>query len=141
MTEGDKPLAALRAQLTGDGDGYMRVIRSLDRDEDQDFMFLLSAAFLEMADQTFGSAEVPAAVVEWVARVRSTSDAAARIIDPVISEQVILFALGLTEGNDLSGKQVRDAELLLLPIMVHDQQLDGTAVDELLAAARKLTRK
>jgi hypothetical protein len=36
---------------------------------------------------------------------------------------------------------MRDVQLLLLPIMVHEQQLDDAAIDALLAAAHELARE
>lgn len=139
MTESDKPLAALRAMLGRDPEAFRQAMDALDRTGDRDFLGLLSTAFLEIVDRTFGATEGSAVVVEWVAKLRSKSDASAEAIDPDVSEQVILFALGRNDGSQVSGKQVRDAQLLLLPLLVHDQQLDNTAIDELLALARTLT--
>lgn len=141
MTENDKPLAALRAMLNRDSDTYKQVMDSLNSAEDKDFLLLLSAAFLETVGRVFGSSDLPAAVIEWVGKIRAWSDVSAQAIDPSISEQVILFALGHDDGSKLSGRQVRDTQLLLLPLLVHDQQLDDPAIDELLAAARALTRQ
>lgn len=141
MTEGDKPLAALKAMLLGDGESYKQAISSLSHAEGEDFLVLLSAAFLEMSDRTFGPEPTPAAVVEWVGEIRSRSETSAQVIDPAVAEKVILFALGLDGGNELSGNQVSDTQLLLLPILAHEQHLDGAAIDELLSAARELTRQ
>lgn len=141
MTEGDKPLAALKAMLLGDGGSYKQAVSSLSTAEGEDFLVLLSAAFLEMSDRTFGAEPTSAAVVEWVGEIRSRSEPSAQVIDPAIAEKVILFALGLDDGDELSGKQVSDAQLLLLPILTHEQQLDGAAIDGLLSAARELTRQ
>jgi hypothetical protein len=140
MAAGKKPEAALRALLTGDFEIYKQLLRSLDAAEARDFMGLVSAAFLKSVDWQFGSADLPTAVVEWVGKIRSESAVGARAFDPVVSEQVILVALDLSEGSDLTAKQLRDAQLLLLPVLVDDQHLDSAAIDELLAAARDLAQ-
>jgi hypothetical protein len=140
MTAGEKPEAALRALLTGEFETYKRLLRSLDAAEGREFMGLVSAAFLKSADRQFGSAELPSAVVEWVGKIRSESPVGAQAFDPVVSEQVILVALGLSEGAELTGKQLRDGQLLLLPVLVDDQQLDSAEIEELLAAARDLAQ-
>lgn len=141
MTESDKSAVALRMLLTGDFDRYKQLLGSLDRDESRDFLRLVSTAFLEMADRKFGAGDVTGAVVEWVAKIRSESDVAAKTFDPVISEKLLLFVLGKSDGEDLSGRQIRDAELLLLPMFVDDQGLDGAGIYELLISARALIRR
>jgi hypothetical protein len=139
MSAGEKQMTALRALLTGDFEGYKQMIRSLGTEESRDFLALVAAAFLEAVDRRFGTADLPGAVAEWVGAIRSESATAAQAIDPVTAEQVILLTLGLTQASELSGKQIRDAQLLLLPALVDEQHLDSTGIDELLAAARKLT--
>lgn len=140
MAVDERPEATLRALLTGDFEIYKQLLRSLDATGGRDFMGLVSAAFLKSVDRQFGSADLPAAVVEWVGKIRSESTVAAQAFNPVVSEQVILVALGLNEGSNLTGKQLRDSQLLLLPMLVDDQQLDSAGIDELLAAARDLAR-
>lgn len=141
MPEGDKQVTTLRALLTGDFDQYKQLVQSLDIAESRDFLRLVSAAFLEIADRKFGTDGAETAVVEWIGKIRSESATAAQAFDPVISEQVILFALGKSEAKDLSGKQLRDAELLLLPALADDQGLDSAGVDDLLGTARKLLKR
>lgn len=141
MPEDEKPVTTLRALLNKDFDRYKELLQSLDRAESRDFLRLTSTAFLEIADRKFGSGNAAAAVVEWVAKIRSESEVAAKAFDPVLSEQVLLFVLGKSEGQNLSGGQIRDAELLLLPMLVDDQGLDSAGVDELLSAARSLAEQ
>jgi hypothetical protein len=141
MSADEKQVATLRALLTGNFEEYKQMIRSLGTEESRDFMTLVSAAFLETVDRRFGSADLPDAVVEWVGGIRSESATAAQEIDPIAAEQVILLTLGMTQAAELSGKQIRDAQLLLLPALVDDQHLDSARIDELLATARKLTER
>jgi hypothetical protein len=134
----EKQLTALRHMLTGNGADYMSVVRSLDHDEPRDFLILVSAAFIEAVDHRFASAELPTAVIEWVGALRSASQTAAREVDPATAEQVILLTLGYIEETALSDKQIRDGELLLLPLLVAERHLDSAGIDDFLAAARKL---
>lgn len=141
MPEGEKQVTTLRALLNRDFDRYKELLQSLDKAESRDFVRLTSTAFLEMADRKFGSGDVTAAVVEWVAKIRSESELAAKAFDPVLSEQVLLFVLGKSEGENLSARQIRDAELLLLPMLADDLNLDSAGIDELLRAARSLAEQ
>lgn len=139
MSAGDKQVTALRALLTGEFEEYKAMVAALDDlDERRDFMGLVSATLLKLVDRRFAEADLPGAVVEWVGEFRSTSPTAAQAIDPVTAEQVILFTLGMTEAKELSNRQIRDAELFLLPALAHDQQLDRAGIEDLLASARKL---
>lgn len=141
MPEGEKQVTTLRALLNKDFDRYKELLQSLDKAESRDFLRLTSTAFLEIADRKFGSGDVTAAVVEWVAKIRSESELAAKAFDPVLSEQVLLFVLGKSEGENLSARQIRDAELLLLPMLADDLNLDSAGIDELLSAARSLAEQ
>lgn len=141
MPEDEKQVTTLRALLNKDFARYKQLLQSLNKAESRGFLRLTSTAFLEIADRKFGSGDVTAAVVEWVAKIRSESEVAAKTFDPALSEQVLLFVLGKSDGDNLSGVQIRDAELLLLPMLVDDQGLDTAGVDELLSAARSLAEQ
>jgi hypothetical protein len=134
----EKQASALRLMLTGQRDEYLSMVRAFDADETRDFLVLLAGAFLELVDREFAGADLPSAVVEWVGALRAESDAAARLVDPVRAEQAILLALGLSEADQLSAKEVRDTQLLLLPILADGQHLGSDEIDQLLAAARVL---
>jgi hypothetical protein len=134
----EKQASALRLMLRGERDEYLSTVRAFDTEETRDFLVLLAAAFLELSDRTFAGADLPSAVVEWVGALRAESDAAAQLVDPVKAEQAILMALGLSEAEQLSAKEVRDAQLLLLPILADGQHLGPDDIDQLLAAARVL---
>lgn len=141
MLEAEKQVTTLRTLLNKDFARYKELLQSLDKAESRDFMRLTSIGFLEMAARKFGSGDVTAAVVEWVAKIRSESELAAKAFDPVLSEQVLLFVLGKSEGENLSARQIRDAELLLLPMLADDLNLDSAGIDELLDAARSLAEQ
>jgi hypothetical protein len=140
MQVGDDQVAALRALLNKDFDEHKRLTRLLDDDGMRDYMALVTAAFLEAVDRRFENASIPSAVVEYVGQVRSRNPKAAEAVDPVIAERVLLKALGQGSLSDLSGRDIRRAQNLLLPILVDDEHLDDAGIDAILAAARKLAQ-
>lgn len=134
----ERQASALRLMLTGQRDEYLSMVRAFSTDETRDFLVLLAGTFLELVDRVFAGADLPGAVVEWVGALRAESDAAARLVHPVRAEQAILLALGLSEAAQLSARDVRDTQLLLLPILADGQHLGPDEIDQLLAAARVL---
>jgi hypothetical protein len=140
MPVGDGQVAALRALLTGNFEEHTRLTRLLDDDGMRDYVTLVSAAFLDAVDRRFANADLPAAVIEYVGEVRSRNAAAAEAIDPVIAERVILTVLGQGSLSDVSARQIRQAQNLLLPLLVDDEHLDDAGIDAILASARKLAQ-
>ena len=140
MPAGDKQAATLRALLTGKFDLHKEMLRDIvTDDEKRGYLDLVMAAFIKMVGITFDNEDdVTAAVVEWVGKIRSESDFAAEAFDPVLCEKVILFMLDKTEGEGLTGRQLRDTELLLLPALVHDQGLNEDEIEQLLSTSLKL---
>lgn len=139
MPVNDQQVAALRALLAGDYEQNKRLLRQVDAAGGMhDYMSLVSAAFLEAVDRRFAHASLPSAVIEWVADVRSRSPQASEAIDPDAAERVILKTLGQGDISDLSGRDIRHNIRLLLPLLIADEHLDGPALDEFLASARKL---
>ena len=139
MPAGDKQAATLRALLTKEFDRNKELVQELSDAELHDYLHLVGTALVEIADTTFGTGDdATAAVVEWVGKIRSESELAAEAFDPVLCEEVLLFALGKTEGEELTARQIRDTELLLLPLLVDDRGLDENGIDELIAAALAL---
>lgn len=139
MPVNDKDVAALRAQLVGNHEEHRRLLRQIDTAGGMhDYMSLVAAALLEAVDRRFANASLPAAVVEWMADVRSRSPEASDAIDPAAAERVILKTLGQGDISDLSGGDIRHTMRLLLPLLIADEQFDESALDTFLAAARKL---
>jgi hypothetical protein len=139
MPVNDLHAAALRAQLAGNHEEHRRLLEQIDTAGGMhDYMSLVSAAFLEAVDRRFANASLPAAVIEWVAGVRSRSPQASDAIDPASAERVILKTLGQGDISDLSGRDVRHNIRLLLPVLIADEQLDDSALDAFMASARKL---
>lgn len=139
MPVNDEHVAALRAQLAGNYEEHKRLLRQIDAAGGmRDYMSLVAAALLEAVDRRFANASLPAAVIEWVADVRSRSAEASEAVDPAAAERVILKMLGQADISDLSGGDIRHTMRLLLPLLIADEQLDAPALDAFLAAARKL---
>src|SRR5690349_22865125 len=139
MPVNDQHVAALRAQLAGDHEQHRRLLQQVDAAGGMhDYMSLVSAAFLEAVDRRFANASLPAAIIEWVADVRSRSPEASAAIDPAAAERVILSTLGQGDISDLSGRDIRHNMRLLLPLLIADERLDDPALDAFLASARKL---
>lgn len=139
MPVDDQQVAALRAQLAGDYEQHKRLLRQVDEAGSlPGYMSLVSAAFLKAVDQRFAHASIPAAVIDWVADVRSRSPEASEAIDPAAAERVILSTLGQGDISDLSGRDIRHNMRVLLALLVADEHLDGPALDAFLASARKL---
>jgi hypothetical protein len=142
MPAGEKQIAALRLLLTGGNhEKSADVVRAMDDPGRRDFLDLVSATVLELADRKFEGADLPGAVIEWVGEFRATSTAAADALDPVAGEQVILLVLGMSAAADLDARKIRDTELFLVQALTHDLKLDGREIDELLAAAWKLVER
>jgi hypothetical protein len=53
---------------------------------------------------------------------------------------VLLKTLGQGSLSDLSGRDIRRAQNLLLPILIDDEHPGDTGIDAILTAARKLTQ-
>jgi len=139
MPVNDQQVAALRAQLAGDYEQHRRLLQQVETAGGmRDYMSLVAAAFLEAVDRRFANASLPAAVIEWVADVRSRSPQASEAIDPAAAERVILKTLGQGDISDLSGRDVRHNLQVLLALLVADERLDGSALDAFMASARKL---
>lgn len=139
MPVNDQQVAALRAQLAGDYEQHRQLLRQVDEAGGMHgYMSLVSAAFLEAVDRRFANADLPAAVSDWVADVRSRSTEASETIDPAAAERVILKTLGQGDISDLSGREIRHNMQVLLALLIADEQLDDPALDTFLASARKL---
>lgn len=135
----DDQVAALRALLVDDLDRHRQLLGQLDRAEARrGYPALVTAAFGEAVERRFGQRYQPADVVAFVADVRARSDRLAAELDPDAAERVISAVLGHASTRDLDREAVTRAKLVLLAALVADARLDDAALDELLAAARKL---
>jgi len=135
----DGQVAALRALLADDQDRHSQLFGQLDRAEARKgYPALASAALGEAVERPFGQHYRSADVVVFVADVRARSDHLAAQLDPDAAGRVINAVLGHASTRDLDRESVTRAKLVLLAALVADARLDDAALDEFLAAARKL---
>jgi hypothetical protein len=121
------------------GDRYIHA-RPGDRpDRGQErYSALVTAGFAEAVERRFGTSYRGADIVEFVASVRSRSDQVAAELDPDVAERVIRVVFEDAPVDDLSRNAITGDQLLLLIGLIADAQLDTQALDQFLAAARKL---
>jgi hypothetical protein len=89
-------------------------------------------------ERRFGRQASPAALVEFVSQVRVQSDSLADKIDPRIAERLLSAVYTNDRLSDLDARTVWQTHLLLLAGLVASARLDDSALDGLLAEARKL---
>lgn len=132
-------VSALRAYLAGDQDEYRRTYDQLDaRTQNSTYTALITAAFFEAAYRRFAKAGTTADVVDFVARVRSTSDTVAQRLDPLAAERIILSVYTDESVGDLDDKTVVGAQILLLAGLVADENFNGTELDAFIAQAKAI---
>jgi len=142
MPTGEQQITALRLLLSErNHEKSSDAVRAMDGPGRRDFLDLVSATVLELADRKFEGADLPGAVVEWVGEFCPTSAALPDALDPVAGEQVILLVLGMSDATDLDARKIRDTELFLVQALAHDLNLDAQETDELLASAWKLVER
>jgi hypothetical protein len=135
----DQQVATLRAQLRGDFDQHRELLRQLrDADALEGYMTLVEAAFFEAVDRRFKDGGTRADVIEFVGSVRARFPGADAEIDPDAAERLVCKVLGEGSIAGIDGATIRSIELLLLPILVSEEQLDDDGLNGFLNASRKL---
>lgn len=135
----DAQVAALRAQLAGHLEEHLRMLDKLDsRPDRRAYSALVVASFCEAAERRFGRDSTPAAVVEFVADIRATSDEASRKIDPRTAERLIRAVYTDEDVSDIGADTKKELYVLLLPALAGDLQLAEDELDEFLANSRSL---
>jgi len=135
----DDQVAALRAYLSDDMDRYRQLFAGLDREAARSgYATLLAAAFFEAVDRRFAEDGTTADVIEFVADVRTRSQALGEVIDPHAAERLIGAALTDEDIDDLDAKAKGRLFAVLLAGLIADEQLSKDGLDEFLAEARKL---
>ena len=133
-----RPVAALRAQLSGNRLEHQRLLGEFNgRDDRVAYSALVHAAFLEAVDRRFTKQSKASDVIEYVADVRSRMDAVANAVDPRVGEQLILEVLGRGTTDGIDSRTSSTAMLFLLTALVADEGLDSAALDQFIAKARK----
>lgn len=134
----DAQAAALRALLAADEDLYRSLSANLDSAAaDKSYRALITAALGLAVERRFGTNYDPAEIVVFIAHARARSDTAASRLDPDTCERVVRTALGAGIVPGWDTKAITSAELLLGGLAA-DAGYTAAALDEFLAAARKL---
>lgn len=139
MTVTDDQAAALRAYLAGDFDTHRRLRGQLDpAAAATGYAALLGAAFCVAVEHRFTGNDSPAAVIDFVADVRSRSEGLGGKIDPVAAERLIRAVYTDEQIDDLDRETRIRSQFLLLAALVVDEHLDDAGLDAFTAEARKL---
>lgn len=141
----DDQLRALRAYLSGDFATYDSLRDQLSETADQSaWGALIGAGFFEAVDRRFvrnGTISDSAAIVAYVADVRSRSDKLAEDIDPTVAERLIQDSLGRGSVEGIDGKTRLGTRFLLLAALIVDEQLDERGIEAFLAQAREVANQ
>ena len=131
-----QPVAALRAQLSGNSSEHQRLVREFaGRDDRVAYSALVHAAFLEAVGRRFPKQSQASDVIEYVTDVRSRAGAISAAVDPRVGEQLILEALGWGTTDNIDSRTSSTAMLFLLTALVADERLDGAGLEQFLARA------
>ena len=140
MTVTDKQVAALHAQLAGQGEEHKRLFAELDADEvGHGYSALVAAAVFEAIDRRFvkdGKVADDTEVIDFVGRLRSRTADVADNLDPVIAERLILHSLGKGEISDIDQKVFFGAQILVLAGLIADAELSEGELDSFMNVAR-----
>jgi hypothetical protein len=133
-TVGELPVAALRAQLSGNGAEHRKLLAQFaDREDRVGYSALVHAAFLEAVERRFANESAISGVIQYVADVRARFDEVAAVVDPRVGEQLILEALGNGTTDGIDSRTSSTAMQFLLTALVADARLDSVALDAFIA--------
>lgn len=136
MAVTDDQVATLRAQLAGNVEEHKQRLAQLGKAEAATgYAALLSASFTLAAYQRFGKKGDTAAVMRFVADVRSRTDDAAAI-DPRVAERLILATFTDEEIDDIDLQVRYETQIVLLAAIISDSKLDDAQLEQFLAKAR-----
>jgi hypothetical protein len=133
-----RPIAALRAQLSGNSADHKRLLAGFSgRDDRVAYSALVHAAFLEAVSRRFTKQSGMPEIVEYVGDVRSKSDAIASAVDPRVGEQLILEVLGRARTDGADTRASSTAMLFLVTALIADEHLTGDELDQFIAKAKE----
>lgn len=139
MTVSDSQVATLRAFLEGDKPRYNELLVQLDRPADSlGYSALVTAAFFEAVDRRFTKQTTRSDIVEYVAEVRSRSDAVADAVDPRVAERLIQEVLGEGSTHDIDGRTSSATKMFLLAALMADAGLGSSELDQFMAKVTKM---
>jgi len=139
MAVTDQQAAMLHAYLTGDAATHAQLrSQPAPADGGAGYGALFGAAFCVAVERRFAPNDSPAAVIEFVADVRSRSDSLASKIDPAAAEKLIRAVYTDELIGDLDRETRLLTQYLLLGALVADEHLDDRGLNEFVGEARKL---
>ena len=139
MTVTNEQAATLRACLAGDFATHERLRGQLDRTAAATgYTALLGAAFCIAVERRFVPGGSTAAVIEFVADVRSRSEGLAAKIDPAAAERLIRAVYTDEHISDLDRETRIGTQFVLLAALIVDEHLDEAGLDTFMADAREL---
>jgi hypothetical protein len=133
----DEQIAALRAYLINDEAEFGRQADHLERtDAWVGYSALFGSAFFDAVNRRFSPTWTVAEIIRFVASVRAQYIEDPEQLDPRDAERLIRTALGDGSVDDLDD-EVRAAQMILLPALIREEQLDRVALEDILAQARR----
>jgi hypothetical protein len=133
----EQQVAAVRAQLTGNREEAVRLIREFTTREDlRGFFTLTSAAFTEAVELRFGQNGTREDAIRLVADVRSRSDWLSGSIAPDAAEAVLVSAFTHSDVPELDPDDLRGIFSTFLAAMINEVGLDDAQLDSFLTQAR-----
>ncbi|GAA4232752.1 hypothetical protein GCM10022254_33520 [Actinomadura meridiana] len=139
----DDQVAALRAQLAGQGDEHRRLLNQLDpKAANIGYTALVTGAFFEAVRRRFLKDGRPAddgEIIDFVTSVRLRLEEEESKLDPNVGEIMIKVALGklpVEARKSISGDVGHGSQILLLAGMIGDAGFTPDELDEFLRKAR-----
>jgi hypothetical protein len=137
MAVTDEQVAALRAYLADDEDEYGRLIERVEEaDGLAGFSALFGSAFFDAVNRRFSPDWTVGEVVRFVADVRARYIKDPNQLNPRDAERLIRTALGDGSIDDLD-EDIKSAQMILLPALIHAEQPSPAVLEEILARARE----
>ncbi|NEA27329.1 hypothetical protein [Actinomadura bangladeshensis] len=138
----DKHMAVLRAQVTGQHDEHLQLVKQLEPDEaNQEYAALVAAAFIAAVERRFirdGEYADESEVIDFVAQVRAKSPEMPDVIDPDLAESLILHLLDKGPVKDADADTKFGHQLVLLAALAGEGQFSGSELEAFLSEARSI---
>ncbi|GGQ30594.1 hypothetical protein BKA00_002873 [Actinomadura coerulea] len=142
MSVTDKQVATLTAQLAGRMDEYKRLYAELDPEEvGHGYSALVGAAAAIAVDRRFVKDDEIAdrrEVIDYVAELRSRSAEAAKDLEPVVAEQLILHNLGKGDISNFDARILFPTQIIVLAGLVADEQYGEAELTSFIQTARQV---
>lgn len=142
MTITDKQVNVLRAQLTGQHDEHLRLVRELEPDEaNRQYAALVAGAFIVAVERRFirdGNFADESEVIDFVAQVRAKNADMPDAIDPQLAESLILHLLEKGSVKEADADIKFGHQLVLLAALAGEEQLSGDELAAFISEARSI---